>query len=121
MKETVVWTAEVGEEVEPLNSSGLVPTEFKLLLTPKPVEEKRGSLIIPQSAIEAEKYQMTEGTIIGMSHLAFTYATAEEWGDHKPKIGQRVIYARNEGVRVKGADGVEYLLINDKSILAVMG
>jgi co-chaperonin GroES (HSP10) len=105
-----------------LNTSGIVPTEFKVLIRPKEVEEKSaGGIIIPDMKKDAEKYATIEGTIVAISHLAFTYATAEEWGDQKPRAGQRVIFAKYAGVRTKGPrDGVEYLLVNDKDVVATV-
>lgn len=103
-----------------LNTTGIRPTEFKCLIAPKPVEDKVGSIIIPDATKESEKYAQIEGQIVAMSHLAFTYATADEWGEHKPKPGDRVLYAKYAGVRVKGKDGKEYVLVNDKDICAVV-
>lgn len=103
------------------NSSGILPTEFKVLIEPKAVEEvTKGGIILATSTAESEKYATIEGTIIAMSHLAFTYATPEEWGDQKPHAGQRVIFAKYAGVRTKGRDGKEYLLVNDKDVVAIV-
>ena len=103
------------------NNTGIMPTEFKVLIKPKDVEEKTaGGIIIPDTTKDSEKYATVEGTIVDISHLAFTYASEEEWGDRKPKPGQRVIHAKYAGVRVKGKDGQEYLLANDKDIVATI-
>ena len=103
------------------NPTGIIPTEYKVLVAPKPVEEKIGSIIIPDMSKDAEKYTTVEGTIIDISHLAFTYATETEWDGHKPKAGQRVIYAKYAGVRIKSPkDGREYLLVNDKDVCALI-
>lgn len=106
--------------IERDNPSGITPTEFKCLIEPKPVEEKRGSIIIPDSTKESEKYAQIEGRIIAVSHLAFSYATAEEWAGNKPKPGDLVLYAKYAGVRVKGKDGKEYVLTNDKDVCALI-
>ena len=102
------------------NQSGINPTEFKVLIEPKPVETKIGSIIIPDQIKEHEKYATTEGRIVAISHLAFTYATPEEWDGKKPKAGDAVLYAKYAGVRVKGRDGKEYLLVNDKDLVATI-
>jgi chaperonin GroES len=103
------------------NSSGIQPTEYKVLIDPKPVEEKsRGGIIIPDMTKESEKYAQIEGRIVAVSHLAFTYATPDEWVDKKPKPGDAVLYAKYAGVRVKGKDGKEYVLVNDKDIAALI-
>lgn len=103
-----------------LNPSGITPTEFKVLVEPKPVEVKtKGGIILPDQTADSEKYAAVEGRIVALSHLAFSYATPEEWGDKKPKPGQRILHAKYAGVRVKGKDGNEYLLINDKDVCAL--
>lgn len=106
----------------PQNRSGINPTEFKVLVKPKAVEEKTvGGIIIPDMTKDHEKYRQTEGEIVAISHLAFSYATPEEWGDAKPKPGDRILYARNAGVFVKGPmDNEEYVLINDKDVVALI-
>jgi co-chaperonin GroES (HSP10) len=105
----------------PVNTSGIVPTEFKVLIEPKEVETvTKGGIILADQTTTAEKYATIEGTIIDVSHLAFTYATEDEWAGHKPRAGQRVIYAKYAGVRTKGPkDGKDYILVNDKDICAV--
>lgn len=109
-----------GTAVPPLNATGIHPTEFKVLILPNKVEEKIGSLYVPESTKETEKFATIEGRIIAVSRLAFTYATAEEWGDAKPQPGNRVIFAKYAGVRHKAKDGQEYLLVNDKDCLAIL-
>lgn len=110
-----------GSAVPALNTTGIQPTEFKVLILPDPVEEvTKGGIIVPINKAEADKYATIQGRIIAMSHLAFTYATAEEWGDAKPKPGDQVIFAKYAGVRHKAKDGQEYLLVNDKDIVATV-
>jgi co-chaperonin GroES (HSP10) len=103
------------------NTTGINPTEFKVLIAPKPVEEKsRGGIIFATQTTDREKYATIEGTIVAVSHLAFTYATEAEWDGKKPGPGQRVIFAKYAGVRHKAKDGQEYLLVNDKDIVATI-
>jgi chaperonin GroES len=107
-----------------MNPSGILPTEFKLLVKPKPAEEvSKGGIIIPTSTKDAEKFAQTEGIVIAVSPLAFTYAKPEEWEAAKakpPQPGQTVLYAKYAGNWVKGKDGGEYLLINDKDVGAII-
>jgi co-chaperonin GroES (HSP10) len=103
------------------NQTGIIPTEYKVLIAPKPAEEKIGSILLPDATKDAEKFGAIEGTIIDISHLAFTYATEGEWAGKKPQAGQRVIFAKYAGVRMKSPkDGREYLLINDKDVCAII-
>lgn len=104
-----------------INKSGIYPTEFKCLVEPKPVEIKtKGGIILPDQTAESEKFAALEGRIVAMSHLAFSYATPEEWGEKKPRPGQQILHAKYAGVRVKGKDGNEYLLVNDKDVVALL-
>jgi len=103
------------------NRTGIYPTEFKVLILPDAVEEvTKGGIIRPTMTTDNEKYATIEGRIIAVSHLAFSYATAKEWGDAKPKPGDRVIFAKYAGVRHKAKDGQEYLLISDKDVVATI-
>lgn len=107
----------------PGHPSGIDPIEYKVLV--RPVEEKgyvemKGGhkLWKPDETKERDQHAAMEGEIIAVSPFAFTY---EEWpaSAEKPKPGQTAIYARYSGVTIKGNDGVEYRLMNDKDILAV--
>ena len=102
------------------NKSGYNPTEYKVLIKRKEVEEKSsGGIILPPSTQDKEKFATMEGTIIAVSHLSFTYATKEEWaGGDKPKAGDSVLVAKFAGIDVTGEDDVVYTLVNDKDIMA---
>ncbi len=103
------------------NPSGINPTEFKVLIEPDEAEEiTKGGIIIPTDRVTKDTYATTDGRIIAISHLAFTYATAEEWAGLKPKPGDRVAFAKYAGTRRKGKDGTDYLLVNDKDIVATI-
>ena len=107
-----------------LNPSGISPTEYKVLVKPKPAEEvSKGGIIMPDSTKTSEKFAQTEGVIIAQSPLAHSYSTPEEWaasGASKPQPGDRILYAKYAGAWVKGKDGVEYILIQDKDICATI-
>ena len=105
------------------NPSGITPTEFKVLIDPEPIEQKIGSIFIPESTQDAEKYAQIKGRVVARSPHAFSYATQAEWdavGAEKPKAGDVVLYAKYAGVRVKGRDGREYLIVNDKDVCATI-
>jgi len=102
-----------------MNTSGIQPVELKVLVKPKEIEEKVGSIILPDQNQEREKYAQIHGEIVATSPLAFGYAKPDEWRGMKPKVGDSVIYAKYAGVNVRGADGVEYTIINDEDVCAV--
>lgn len=100
------------------NPSGYHPTEFKVLIRPDEAPEKIGSIYVPTEKQEKDKFGTTEGVIVEASHLAFNYADEAQWGGAKPKAGDRVVFTKHAGVRVKGDDGVDYLLVTDREILS---
>lgn len=101
------------------NESGIHPSEYKVLIRPKAIEDKsKGGIILPDVSKEREQYAMMEGELIEASPLAFTY---DDWkGAQPPKAGDRVIFAKYAGAIVKGRDSVEYRIANDKDIVAVL-
>ena len=45
----------------------------------------------------------------------------EDWHDKRlPKLGDKVLIAKYAGITVKGADGQEYRILNDKDISAIL-
>jgi co-chaperonin GroES (HSP10) len=107
-----------------INTSGITPTEFKVLILPKEVEEKtKGGIILAVETTEKEKWATIEGVLIAKAPLAFTYASAAEWAAvnaEPPPCGKRILFAKYSGVRHKGRDGVEYVIANDKDVLAIL-
>lgn len=104
-----------------VNTSEFRPTENKVLVLPDAVEEvTKGGIILAIETTEKEKWATTTGRIVAVSPLAFNYASPEEWeasGGAPPKAGQRIIYAKYAGLRVKSKrDGNDYVVLNDKDV-----
>lgn len=102
------------------NPSGINPTEYRVLVRPESAETvSKGGIIIPDTTKDREQYAVTKGTLIAVSPVAFSYA---EWPEEAllPKIGDMVLYEKYAGNLVKGRDGVDYRVINDKDIHAVL-
>lgn len=105
-----------------VNLSGITPLEYKVLVRPSVDDvgliknEKTGfSLIKPADLEERDKHAAMEGVVVAVAKAAFTYEETAE----KPPIGSVVIFARYSGVTIKGADGIEYRIMNDKDVVAV--
>lgn len=98
-----------------INKSGVLPVEFKILIEPEEVEEKTaGGIILAQVTKEKEQMAQVKGILIAIGGNAF-----EDWND-KPKIGDKVYFGKYAGYIVKGNDGKEYRLANDKDICAII-
>jgi chaperonin GroES len=104
------------------NLSGIYPTEYKVLVQPIKVDEKtKGGIILPDEHKDREQFAQMQGTLVAISPLAFTYATKDDWGAaERPKPGDRVMFAKFAGAAVKGKDGADYRIVNDKDVSAVL-
>lgn len=102
-----------------MNTSGIRPVEFNILVKPDDVERKtKGGIILAESTVEKEEFGRMEGTLIAASPLAFDYA---EWPEGtKPEVGNRVLFSRYQATEVQGRDGGKYWLMKDKAVCGVM-
>lgn len=99
-----------------INTSGLQPVEYKILIEPEEVEQKSaGGIVLAVATTEKEKMAQVRGKLIAVGGNAF-----EDWSDPKPKIGDSVYFAKYAGYVIKGIDAKEYRLANDKDVSAVV-
>lgn len=99
-----------------MNNSGLQPCEYKILIEPENVETKSaGGIVLPDKAVERDKMQQVRGKLIAVGGNAF-----EDWRDPVPRVGDRVWFAKHAGFVVKGRDGRELRLANDKDVAAIV-
>lgn len=103
------------------NTSGIAPTEYKVLIEPVAVEEKtKGGIFLPDEHKDRAQFAQMEGTLVALAPLAFTYDKWEGIEDQKPKVGDRVLFAKFAGFSYKGKDGKDYRVVNDKDVSAVL-
>lgn len=111
------------------NTSGIWPTEYRVLVRPIEVEQMagRGKLIVkPQETAFREQAAQTIGIVIAVGGKAFE-DFADEMPDGSltgivPEIGDRVLFAQYAGMYIseeQSVDGEEYRILNDKDVLAV--
>lgn len=100
------------------NKSGINPTGHHVLVLPDKVEEKtKGGLYLPQESRENEQRAATKGLLVAVGPTAWLeFAEGEPWAT----VGDYVSYAKYGGINMTGADGVDYVLLNDQDILAVL-
>lgn len=112
----------VGYGVFSMNNSGINPTEYNVLIEPKTTEEvTAGGVILSQSIQNLDQNAQTKGVIVAMSPMAFINP---DWPEDAqlPQVGDAVSYARYAGAssKIEGMDGVEYIIVKDKEITAVI-
>lgn len=111
-------TAKVIELKQP-NPSGIEPSEFNVLVLPKKVEDKsKGGIILPDETKDRDQFAQMHGELVAVSPVAFTYA---DWNGAKPpRPGDHVLFAKYSGAKVTGKDGIEYRIVKDKDVAAVL-
>lgn len=99
-----------------MNTSGLHPVEYKILIEPEEVERtSAGGIVLVDKVTEREKMAQVRGRLIAVGGNAF-----EDWQDPIPQVGDVITYAKYAGLIVKGIDEKEYRLANDKDITAIV-
>jgi len=101
-----------------LNTSGIQPVEYKVLVLPDEVESKtKKGIIKPDETVDAERRALSIGTLVARSPYAFNF----EAGMSPIEPGTRVLYAKYAGGEIKGpADGLRYRIMTDKDILGII-
>src|SRR5579883_3097056 len=106
------------EEVRPLATAtklNLKPLADRVVVKKLDADEKTaGGIVLPDTA--KEKPQQGEVLAVGPGKL-------DEKGNRQPmevKIGEKVLFAKYSGTEVK-IDGIEYLILAERDILAIVG
>jgi len=121
-----------------MNKSGMTPSGDRVVVLPDVIEQvSPGGIIIPES--EMVKYQVAQHTgilvAVGEDAWSHTVGVTErlidgEWkavertttGFSKPfaEVGDRVCFAKYNGLLFDGDDGKKYRLLNDVDITGVV-
>lgn len=105
-----------------MNSSGIRPVEYNVLVLPDVAEETTsGGVFLPDDVKEKNQFARMDGVIVAASPMAFTF---DDWPENrlsrKPQIGDRVMFSRYAGDEIDGADGQKYRIMKDRSVMAVV-
>lgn len=99
------------------NTSGIQPLDLRVLVLPDLVEEKVGSIFIPDAHKEREKFAQQKATLIAVGENAWEEAASRSSNFVKPQPGERVMISKYGGVLLTGDDGREYRLMNDEDVV----
>lgn len=93
------------------------PRTVMVLIKPIELDDKRGKILIPRSALKREQAAVTEGEVIAIGPDAwrdFEFDDGAEVGDH-------VAFAQYSGFEVTDAETREkFILMNDMDIKATL-
>jgi len=102
------------------NNSGIEPLDVRVLVLPDPVEDKVGSIFIPQQEQERQQFAQVKATMVAAGVNAWVEAKASP-AFKAPEPGARVLIAKYGGINVTGDDGATYRIMNDADVTAVLG
>ena len=109
---------ETAAKLEP----GVQPVEYKVLVKPSEVEvdpalmrAKKAGIQLPQDVLDREFMAQIVGELVAVGGNSF-----EDWKPPIPQVGNQVLIAKYAGVTLRGADGIEYRMLNDKDISGII-
>lgn len=101
------------------NTSGITPLDVRVLVKPDPAGEKVGNIFLPDSVKEQDKFAQMKGTLIAVGENAWCEAKNGATFT-APEPGARVLIGKYSGIRVKGNDADDYLIMNDADITGLL-
>jgi len=121
-----------------MNKSGISPSANRVLVRPDTIEEKNTESVIqlPDEVINRYEQGQATGVLIDVGPDAWNHVTERVYAVHEngerqliqerfrgysgpfADIGDRIAFAKYSGLRVKGEDGIKYLVLNDEDITA---
>lgn len=115
MNEATLVAFNAGVSAVLANHSGVRAMDLRVIVKPDaPKEKTQGGIIIPESKKDQEKYGATKGVIVSMGENAFVEASATM---KAPRVGDRIMFGKYAGTRFEGADGEDYIIMNDEDVL----
>ena len=103
-----------------MNTSGINPVEYKILVKPKEVDRTtKGGLILADTTVEKEEFGRQHGTLVAVSPMAFRF---DDWPEDAPTpgVGDVVMFSKYNANEIQGNDGQTYWIMNDKAVMAVI-
>jgi co-chaperonin GroES (HSP10) len=103
------------------NNSGIYPVRDMILVLPEEeVEIENGVIKIPEFVKQREAAAQVFGTLVAMGEGAFQYERKQYGILPVLNDGMRIMFAKYGGIVVKGKDGINYRIIRDDDILAIV-
>ena len=101
-----------------INTSGITPLGHRVLVLPEGVESETKSGIIIAVGAGKDREQMAQvmGTVVAVGATCWKDQTIGDWA----KPGDLVMFGKYSGITTIGKDEVQYRLINDLDIVALL-
>lgn len=105
--------------MEMINTSGVYPIRDLILVkSEEDVSSYKGTIIIPQGAEEKERMAQIYGLIVAMGQTCYAFEREQYKIEMGIKPGDRVQFAKYQGLVIKGKDGIQYRMLRDDDIMA---
>jgi chaperonin GroES len=119
-----------------MNNTGIFPSGNRVVVKPDLIEEKsEGGIIIAKSVIDKHQTAQSTGILVAVGPDSFCHTTATTerlidgswkavertrtgYSEAFAEVGDRIAFAKYGGLKVEGADGEEYRILNDEDITA---
>ena len=119
-----------------MNKTGISPSGNRVVVRPDEIEKvTEGGIIIAETIAERHEVAQATGTLIAVGPDAWKHITRKTYENIEGKlrlkeiettgysepfaeVGERVAFAKYGGLRVQGADGYTYRILNDEDITA---
>lgn len=100
-----------------VNKSGINVRGHRVLVLPDQVETKTASGIITSTGDFTDREQMAQmkGVVVSIGNTAWSDQT-EAWAE----VGDEVIFAKYSGATYEGTDNLNYRIVSDLDIVAVL-
>jgi co-chaperonin GroES (HSP10) len=97
---------------------GLRATGFTVLVAlADPEKITKGGIILTEQTVERESMKTARGRVVSVSPAAFDFA---DFGGQHARVGDIVAFAQYAGIIVKGDDGRDYRLLQDKEVWGII-
>lgn len=110
-----------------LKAKSVKPLGYRVLIKDKVVEEKKGSIYLPDATKEADEYGQVFGSIVDMGELAFTAGGTPKNPAFfsltvRPNVGDTVIFDKYTGTQCwyETEEHGRCRMIRDDDVLAIV-
>lgn len=100
------------------NESGIYPVDVRVVVKPETLNElTEGGIVIPETVREKHDLAHIKAVLVSVGAQAFEDIKNP---NARPKPGAIVSISKYAGYLIKGKDGIEYRIINDRDVVAVL-
>lgn len=100
-----------------MNRSGVQPLDLRVIVKPDAAQDRIGSILLAPETQDKEKQAIQKGTIVAVGENAWEEAASRSPAFRRPGPADRVMIGKYSGVRFKGVDGEDYVLLNDEDVI----